>query len=457
MPGGGIPPKKPVAYWNPKTELMSRDELTELQLRKLKSMVAWAYDHSPFYQAKYSAAGFEPGDLRSLDDITGLPFTTKGELLDSQQAHPLFGDFTSAPPRMALRYHATSGTTGRTPLRILDSRKDWEWVSEAWCYGLYGFGLREKDIVHVSFSYGTFIGLWGAHCAAERIGCLTIPGGGGTSETRIRQVMELGATAVVATPTYAIRLAQVAREMGIDLASESRVEMILMAGEPGGNIPNTKRLIEESWGARAGDFPGLSESGGSTAYECSVQPGGVHLLEDHYVDEVIDPQTGKTLGYGEKGELVITSFGRGIMPMIRYRTGDLVERVRNDYCTCGRTFDLLKGGILGRVDDMKIVRGVNVYPAGVENLVRGFAEVEEFQVVITEEGGLPQICVRVEPSAELDGTRRSELVRGLQQVLRDSHSGLRFEIEVVGIGELPRFELKSRRVVDSRARDGGQL
>lgn len=456
MSGGGIPPQKPIAYWNPKTELMSRDELSELQLRKLKSIVTWAYLESPFYRDKYTAIGFEPGDLTSLDDLTKLPLVTKRELLESQQRYPLFGDFTAAPQEMALRYHSTSGTTGQTPLRILDSRKDWEWVSDAWCYGMYGFGLRAHDIVHVSFGYGTFIGLWGAHCASERIGCLTIPSGGGTSETRVRQIVELGATGLIATPTYTIRLAQVAREMGIDLATESKVEMIFMAGEPGGNIPNTKNFIQESWGARAGDFPGLSESGGSTAYECSVQPGGVHLLEDHYVDEVIDPQTGKGLGYGERGELVITSFGRGIMPMIRYRTGDLVERAESSTCTCGRTFDLLKGGILGRADDMKIVRGVNVYPSSVENLVRGFEEVEEFQVVITEEENLPQICVRVEPSEELDEARESKLVRELGQVLRDGHSGLRFDIEVVGVGELPRFELKSRRMVDKRGRDGGQ-
>lgn len=450
----GIPAKKPVAYWNPKTELMSRDELTDLQLRKLKSMVAWAYQNSPFYHAKYAETGFEPGDLASLDDIAKLPFTTKQELLASQQTHPLFGDFTAAPPEKALRYHTTSGTSGQAPLRILDSRKDWEWVSDAWCYGMYGFGLRDTDIAFLAFSYGTFIGFWGAHGAAERIGCLTIPSGGGTSETRIQQILELGATAVIATPTYAIRLAQVASEMGIDLARESSVEMILMAGEPGGNIPNTKRLIEESWGARAGDFPGLSESGGSTAYECSVQPGGVHLLEDHYLDEVIDPQTGASLDYGERGELVITSFGRGIMPTIRYRTGDLVERVRHDFCTCGRTFDLLKGGILGRADDMKIVRGVNVYPSAVENVVRAFAEVEEFQLVITEEKSLPQACVRVEPCGDLDVSGASELAGKLQQALRDSHSGLRFDIEVVSKGELPRFDLKAKRIIDTRDRGG---
>jgi phenylacetate-CoA ligase len=450
-----IPPQRPIAYWNPKTELMSRDQLADLQFRKLKAMVAWAYHNSPFYERKYGETGFEPGDLKALDDITKLPFTTKQELSASQNAHPFFGEFASASPQKALRYHTTSGTTGGMPLRILDSRKDWEWISDAWCYGMYGFGLRENDIVFVAFSYGTFIGFWGAHCAAERIGCLTIPSGGGTSESRIRQIVELGTTAVVATPTYAIRLAQVAQEMGIDLATDSKVEMLIMAGEPGGNVPNTKKLIQESWGARAGDFPGLSESGGSTAYECSVQPGGVHLLEDHYFDEVIDPQTGNILEYGARGELVISSFGRGIMPMIRYRTGDLVERVKSDFCTCGRTFDLCRGGILGRADDMKIIRGVNVYPAAVENIVRRFKEVEEFQIVITEKRKLPQICVRIEPTAALDEAREAKLLGELQRALSAAHSGLRFDVELVGEGELPRFELKARRLIDRRAQWGG--
>lgn len=444
------PAKKEIAYWNPKTERMPRGDLEQLKLRKLKGMVAWAFENSPFYRRKYEDAGVSPADIRSLEDVRKLPFVTKKELLASQAEFPQYGEFVAPGFERAMRYHQTSGTSGSTPLRILDSRKDWEWVSETWCYGMYGFGLRPHDVVVVAFGYGAFIGFWGAHCAAERIGCLTVPTGGGTSESRIKQILDLDATAVVATPTYAIRLVQVATEMGIDLAHDSKVEMIILAGEPGGNIPSTKECLEAGWGARAGDFPGLSESGGGCAYECSEQSGAIHLLEDHYLDEVIDPQSGTPLGYGEKGERVMTSFGRGIMPMIRYRTGDLVERAPADHCTCGRTFDLYRGGILGRADDMLIIRGVNVYPASVENVVRQFDEVVEFQIVVSDQEGITRIGVRADTGTPLAQVECDRVQERLERALRDAHGGLRFEVEVVECGSLPRWELKARRLVDER-------
>lgn len=431
-------------------ERLPRQELEQLKLWKLQRMVRWAYDHSPFYRRKYEAAGVSPDDIRTLDDVRRLPFVTKQELQASQAGRPLFGDFVAPGPANAMRYHQTSGTSGSTPLRILDSRKDWEWVSETWCYGMYGFGLRPEDVALVAFGYGAFIGFWGAHYAAERIGCLTIPTGGGSSENRIRQIMDLGATAVVATPTYAIRLVQVALEMGVDLARESKVTMLILAGEPGANIPTTKECLEVGWGARAGDFPGLSESGGGCAYECSEQCGAIHLLEDHYLDEVIDTESGEPLGYGQQGERVMTSFGRATMPMIRYRTGDLVERVPASFCTCGRTFDLYRGGILGRVDDMLIVRGVNVYPASVENVVREYDAIQEFQIVISEREGIPQIAVRADTGTPLPPDESERLRGNLARALRAAHGGLRFEVEMAECGSLPRWELKARRLVDQR-------
>lgn len=444
------PEKKPVALWNPKMESLSRSELNRLKLWKLQRMVRFAYDHSSFYRRKYDAARVRPEDIRSLDDVQKLPFVWKAELQASQKACPLFGDYTAAEPERAMRYHQTSGTSGTVPLRILDSRKDWEWVSETWCYGMFGFGLRPEDVVVGAFGYGAFIGFWGAHYAAERIGCLTIPTGGGTSASRIRMIMDLGATAVIATPTYAIRLVQVALEMGINLARDSKVNILILAGEPGGNIPSTKECLEMGWGARAGDFPGMSESGGGFAYECSEQSGAIHLIEDHYLDEVIDPKTSEPMDYGEKGERVMTSFGRSIMPMIRYRTGDLVERVPASQCSCGRTFDLYQGGILGRADDMKIIRGVNVYPSAIENVVRQFEAIQEFQIVIWDQDGIPQITVKVDPGTPLAPESSQNLRETLSGVLKKQHGGLRFGVEVVEPGALPRFELKARRVLDQR-------
>jgi phenylacetate-CoA ligase len=251
----------------------------------------------------------------------------------------MFGDMLALPPEDAVRYHLTSGTTGRTPLRVLDSRTDWKWIAECWCYAFHGFGVRKNDIVFFAFSYGTFIGFWGAHYGCEKMGCLVLPSGNMATENRVRLIAEMGATVVCATPTYALRLAQEARNLGIDLPNGS-VRRVIVSGEPAGSIPATKRLIEEQWGAKVGDTAGMTELGTIMMFECERQPGGAHVIEDHFVEEVIDPATGKEVPYGERGERVVTSFGRGMIPIFRYRTRDLVVKVPHSRCPCGRTFDL---------------------------------------------------------------------------------------------------------------------
>ncbi|MDO8688808.1 MAG: phenylacetate--CoA ligase family protein [Dehalococcoidia bacterium] len=442
--------KRQTGFWNPKSELASREELRQLQLRKLQTTAEWAYARSPFWRRKLDAAGVRPGDIRSLDDIRRLPFLTKQEWVKGQEDEPLYGDYPAAPPEVAIRYHQTSGTSGRTPLRVLDGRKDWEWVAEMWAYGIYGFGVRSNDIAYVPFSYGIFIGFWGAHNALEKMGVLTIPGGGQSTEVRVNQILELGATVIVATPTYALRLAQVAGQMGIDLARDSKVELLIHAGEPGANIPSTKQAIQDAWGGRAGDFPGMTECGTIFAFECNEQPGAIHIIEDHFIEEVIDPDSGEPVGYGERGERVMTSFGRGIMPVLRYRTSDLVEKIEASSCPCGRTFDLYQGGIIGRIDEMKIIRGVNVYPSAVENIVRGYHEVNEFQILITKTGHLDEIKILVEPTQDTDSGTYGNLAARLASELANAHEGLRFVIEVVEPATLPTFELKARRLKDMR-------
>ncbi len=428
---------------------MSREDLARLQLSKLRSLLDWAYGSSPLWRRKLEPAGVAPESLKTLDDIRRIPFLTREELNHGQQEKPIYGDILAVPQPVAVRYHQTSGTTGRAPLRILDGRKDWEWIAEAWCYGLWAFGVRPEDTVFLAYGYGTFIGFWGAHYAAEKIGALTIPSGGMTSEDRIKKIIELGATVLVCTPTYALRLAQVAREMGVDLARESRIRLTIHAGEPGANIPSTKKAIEEAWGARCGDFPGMSETGGSTSYECDAQCGGIHILEDHYIQEVVRPGGDEPVAMGEEGELILTSFGRATMPLIRYRTGDLVRRVEAGHCSCGRTFDLYLGGILGRADDMKLIRGTNVFPSAVENIVRGFSEIDEFQIIVFREKGIDQIALRFEPRDGIEPTRSRELVERLSDELYEAHR-LRFYVEEVSPGTLARFELKAKRLKDIR-------
>jgi len=300
----------------------------------------------------------------------------------------------------------------------------------------------------VAFGYSTFIGFWGLHYACEKLGCLTLPGGAMTTDQRVKQIVEMGATVVASTPTYALRMAQEARTLGIDLAG-SAVERVILSGEPAGSIPATKRLIEEQWGAKAGDTAGMTELGTIMIFECAEQPGGTHIIEDHYVEEVVDPVTDQPVPYGEMGERVVTSFGRGFIPVLRYRTRDLVVKVPGSTCTCGRTFDIYEGGIRGRVDDMKLVRGTNVYPRAVEALVREHPEVDEFQIRLwTEEGIRDEIEVLVEiPDA---GADTDAVVASLQKELAASHEGLRFGVRRVENGTLPRFELKAKRLMDER-------
>ncbi|HEX6207973.1 MAG TPA: AMP-binding protein, partial [Actinomycetota bacterium] len=397
---------KDTPYWNPRHETMPREELEALQVRKLRNLVAWAGAQVPFHAKRLSDAGVTADSIQSLDDLRRVPFFTRDEWMQGQLDQPPFGPILSAPEEAAIRYHMTSGTTGRTPIRVLDSMKDWEWIAEMWCYGLWGFGVRPTDRMFVAFGYATFIGFWGLHYAGEKMGCLTLPGGAMTTEQRVRTIEEMGATVVASTPTYALRMAQEARALGIDLAS-GPVQRLILSGEPAGSIPATKKLIEEQWGAKAGDTAGMTELGTIMIFECEAQPGGTHIIEDHYVEEVIDPQTGEPVDYGEQGERVVTSFGRGFIPVLRYRTRDLVVKVPASACSCGRTFDLYDGGIRGRVDDMKLVRGTNVYPRAVEAIVREIPEIDEFQIhLYTAEGIRDEIEVLVEipdEGADVDG------------------------------------------------------
>jgi phenylacetate-CoA ligase len=440
-------------YWNPRHETASRDEIEALQVRKLRNLLEWTQAQVPFHAKRLSDAGVTPDSINSLADITRIPFMTREEWMQGQIDQPPYGPILAAPQESAIRYHLTSGTTGKTPIRVLDSMKDWEWITEMWCYGFWGFGVRPKDVVFFAFSYGTFVGFWGAHYACEKLGCLVLPGGNMTTEARLNQIFDMNATVVCSTPTYALRMAQEARNLGMDLVN-GPVEKLILSGEPAGSIPATKALIEEQWGAKAGDTAGMTELGTIMMFECERQPGGAHIIEDHYIEEVIDPESGEPVGYGEQGERVVTSFGRGFIPVLRYRTRDLVQKVPGSTCSCGRTFDIYEGGIRGRVDDMKLVRGTNVYPRAVEAIVREYEEIDEFQIYLhTVDGIRDEIEVRVEiPDASVNADK---LLGELGTALAEAHEGLRFGVTRVENESLPRFELKAKRVLDEREVVGG--
>ncbi len=445
LPRGLVASDSP--YWNPKTETLDRAQIEALQLAKLRRQAAWAAQRSPWYRR--TLADVDLDQLNSIEDLRRLPLLTREDWMTSQFENPPYGELPAIGGEGAIRIHTTSGTTGKGPLRALDSRKDWSWIAEMWAYGIWGCGIRPGDTSYIAFGYGSFIGFWGLHYSMEKIGVLNVPGGAQPTESRVRQIIDFGATVVASTPTYALRLAQEAATLGIDLPG-SAVERLILSGEPAGSIPQTKALIEEQWGAKAYDTAGMTEIGTIMVFECSHQPGGTHIIEDHVLEEVIDPFTLEPVAYGERGERVVTSFGRGSIPLLRYRTGDLVCKVPASACDCGRGFDIYEGGILGRVDDMRIIRGTNVYPRAIEAIVREYPEVDEFQTVITREGVRDEITLRIELKPDWREDQWDGLSESLHKRLASAHEGLNFRIERAGTGELPRFELKAKRTVDKR-------
>ncbi|ADB50577.1 phenylacetate--CoA ligase family protein [Conexibacter woesei] len=440
-------------YWNPRIETLPREQLEALQLAKLRTLCEWAQARSPWYRRSFAQGGFEPGQLRSLDDLRRIPLLTREQWMTSQDERPPYGELPTIAPETAIRVHTTSGTSGRTPLRALDSRKDWAWIAEMWAYGLWACGVRPSDTAYVAFGYGSFIGFWGLHYAMEKIGVLNVPGGAQTTEARVKQILSFDATVVASTPTYALRLAQEADQLGLDLRG-SAVKRVILSGEPAGSIPETKALIEQQWGAKAYDTAGMTEVGTIVMFECEHQPGGAHIIEDHVLEESLDPETLEPAASGERAERVVTSFGRHAIPLIRYRTGDEISRVPGSRCGCGRTADIYAGGILGRVDDMKLVRGTNVYPRAIEGIVRAFPHVEEFQVRITREGLRDEIALLVETAPD-HADAWPEVSSALRRELADAHEGLNFRVERAEAGALPRFELKAKRMVDLRDRPMG--
>jgi len=435
-------------YWNPKNETLPRADLKRLQAAKLRRLVAFASERSAFHRRKFESAGVTPDSISTIDDLRRIPFTTRDEWMEAQAEQPLFGDLLARPREDAIRYHLTSGTSGRNPLRVLDSRRDWQWISECWAYGFWAAEVRPSDTVFFAFSYGSFIGFWGAHYCCERLGALVIPSGNMTTDMRVRQIVDMDVTTVCATPTYALRLAQAAAEQGLDLAG-SKVDKVIVSGEPAGSIPETKALIERQWGARCYDTAGMTELGTICMFECAGQPGGMHIIDDHYVEEVIDPESGEPVDYGTRGEREVTSFGRGMIPVLRYRTRDLVVKVPHDTCSCGRTFDVYEGGIQGRVDDMLLIRGTNVYPRAIESIVRSFEAIDEFQVLVETMNNVDEITVRVEMKPD-SGVTFDSIRDAFEGDLKEHHEMLRINVAEAEQGSLPRFELKAKRVVDNR-------
>jgi phenylacetate-CoA ligase len=432
-------------YLEPRLERASRTDMTRLQTRRLRAQLAHAASHSPFYKRKLKAAGVKPAAVHTLADLRTLPFTTKDELKENQAARPPWGDVLAVPLDDVLRIHMTSATTGR-PLAFLDTPDDWYGFYHSYARALHAFGVRRQDFVMAAFSYGPWIGYWSGFYAAQDLGCLVFPVGGLSTDQRIDALLNYPITVLGCTPSYALFLAEAATKKGVDLAKDTQVRITWHTGEPGASIPATRAKIETAFGAKAYDLPGLTEIA-AWGFECDARSGLTHVNEDYCYPEILDEKD-QPVRPGERGELVFTSLYREAMPLIRYRTRDLVQ-LADRRCPCGRSLVAFEGGVLARLDDMKKVRGVIVYPRRVEELVRPHADVDEFQIVFRRHEGLDDILIRIDPSPALSSGERDGLRAKLADDIRIG-LGIRVTVEIGEPGSLPRWDHKARRVKDER-------
>jgi phenylacetate-CoA ligase len=415
------------------SETLERPRLRELQLRRVQELFDEVLPSNAFYARKLGRQR-----ANTWDQFEQLPFTTKAEIAEDQATNPPYGTNLTYPLERYTKLHQTSGTTGKAPIRVLDTEASWDWWARCWGHVYRGADVGPGDRIFLAFSFGPFIGFWAAYEGARTVGAMTLPGGGMQTEQRLQFMLDNDVTVLCCTPTYALRLAELAEQTGIDLAGSS-VNKTIHAGEPGASVPGVRARIEQAFGARCYDHTGMTELG-ATGFTCRAQ-SGVHLIETEFVFEVIDPSTRKPVIAGAQGELVATNLGRAGMPLIRYRTGDLVQ-LDESSCPCGRTFARLKGGILGRADDMIVVRGINVFPSAIEGVLREFPEVSEFRIEVLSKRSMAELNVLLEPRPAAQDDLATRVANRLNERLL-----LRVPCALVEPGSLPRFDLKAQRLV----------
>ena len=412
-------------------EQMPRDELARHQLARLNELLTSVVPHNRFYAEKLAQIDLP---LASLADLARLPFTFKDELVTAPAANEFAANRTYSLARY-VRYHHTSGTRGR-PMPVIDTAEDWQWWIETWQFVLDAAEVGPEDRAFLAFSFGPFIGFWSAHDAAIARGALVIPGGGMNTLSRLEMIRRSRSTVLFCTPSYALRLAETAADNQIDAAGLD-VRRIIVAGEPGGSVPSVRKRIETLWNARVIDHAGASEIG---PWGYGDQAGrGLYIVETEFIGEYLALDSGQPATDGQLAELVLTSLGRFGSPVIRYRTGDVVRPRFQP--TAANRFVLLEGGVLGRTDDMLIVRGVNVFPSSVEQILRTFPEIVEFRVTVHRQNSLDLLAIEIED--RLQEPRR---------VARELHVrlGLKVDVRCVPLGSLPRFEGKGKRFIDQR-------
>jgi phenylacetate-CoA ligase len=429
--------------YNEEFETMPREALESIQLRRLQATVARVYNATPFYRRRFDEAGVAPADIRSLSDLQKLPFTTKADLRDN---YP-FGMF-AVPMDNVTRIHASSGTTGK-PTVVGYTARDIQTWAELMARSLMAAGTRRDDIVHNAYGYGLFTGGLGVHYGAERLGASVIPISGGNTKRQVMIMKDFGPTVLTCTPSYALHLAEVAAEMGVSFR-DLKFKAGIFGAEPWSE--QMRREIERTLNLKAMDIYGLSEvMGPGVSIECIEAQNGLHVFEDHFIPEIINPQTGAVLPYGTPGELVFTSITKEAFPVIRYRTRDL-SVLDPEPCRCGRTI-VRMGRIQGRSDDMLIIRGVNVFPSQIESVIMETKHLEpHYQLVVERIGTLDQLTVLV----EVNEAMFSDEIKNLQSIERELERSIRetlgvaTQVKLVEPKGIQRSEGKAVRVIDKR-------
>ncbi len=412
---------------------------------KLNHLLELSIDNNPFYRARLEAVR-DALPIDSLDPFRQLvPFTTKEEWIQDQKQNPPYGTNLAFPLEAYSRCHQTSGTTG-APMRWLDTPETWNAMLDAWGLVYKGAGTTRADRVFFAFSFGPFLGFWTAFEAAQKLGYFCLSGGSMTTETRLKAMSENQCTVLCCTPTYALRLGEVARDAGY--ASDAfKLHTIIVAGEPGGSLPAVREQLRKLWPkAKVYDHHGMTEVG-PVSYECPQHPCRLHVIEDAFLAEVIDPKTQKPVSNGQKGELILTTLDRVGSPLIRYRTGDLVEPVGEAICDCGSADLALEGGIIGRCDDMVVVRGVNIYPSAIDQIIRECGGIAEYRVEVKNLRNLAELDITIEPDSKITDTEG--LVAKISRIFQLSLA-LRVPVKAVPSGTLPRFEMKANRWIRSK-------
>ena len=434
-------------FWNPFLETLPRDDLANIEIKKFRRVMAFAIENSPLYQETFKAAGVNPEDINDLRDLSKIPLTEKDQLRQAQedQIPYLYGKTLATDATELSTLHQTSGTTGR-PVYVPDTYRSWQWRIEPWTSMLYMMGFRETDRVFNPFGYNVYVAFWSGHYAAEKLGCEVIPGGALDTQARIQKIREVQATALFNTPTYGLHMAEVAKKMGINPAKDLSVRKMVCAGEP---LPEpTRKKLEDLWNADVYNHIGGAETCG-WAGMCTEKKD-LHILEPYFLVEILDKETlSQPVDPGETGVAVITPLFFRAFPLIRFNTKDLMVLAKGP-CPCGRT-SLRIQRIIGRIDDLRKIRGVLFSPQSVEEVINEkFPEIAEYEIVVTRPSIMDEVTLRLEADPTVGKERFDQLEKSLQQNLK-AKTNLRFELEWVKPGELPRYTLKAERFKDLRS------